>query len=240
MFSVDPIIEKVRNDLMKNSQEEIQKGAKRFFKEDIRCYGVKSATVGKIAKKYWGEIKNREKQEIFTLCQELYSSGYMEDAFIVSNWMATISSQLTPADMPIIRSWVSTYISNWAMCDSFCNHAVGDLVDAYPECITELIAWTASDNRWMRRAAAVSLIIPAKHGKFLEEAIRIADLLLTDEDDMVQKGYGWLLKEASRKHQQIIFEYVMKNKQKMPRTSLRYAIELMPADLRKLAMQKDW
>ncbi|PWR74508.1 DNA alkylation repair protein [Methanospirillum lacunae] len=237
---MDPIIKKVRRDLIENGHEEIRKGSKRFFKEDILCYGVKTATVGKIAKKYWGEIKNREKQEIFTLCQELYSSGYMEDAFVVSNWMANMSVQLTPADMPTIRSWVSTYITNWAMCDSFCNHAVGDLVDAYPECISELIAWTASDNRWMRRAAAVSLIIPAKHGKFLEESMRIADLLLTDEDDMVQKGYGWLLKEASRKHQQIIFEYVMRNKQKMPRTSLRYAIELMPGDLRKLAMLKDW
>jgi 3-methyladenine DNA glycosylase AlkD len=40
----------------------------------------------------------------------------------------------------------------------------------------------------MRRASAVSLIIPAKHGKFLKESIEIADLLLTDTDDMVRKG----------------------------------------------------
>lgn len=240
MFSVDPLIEKVQNELKENSQEDIQKGSKRFFKEEIRCYGVKSAIVGKIAKKYLADIKKREKQEIFTLCQELYSSGYMEDAFIVSNWMAAISNRLTPADIPIIRSWISMYITNWAMCDSFCNHAVGDLIDTYPECIAELKEWTISENRWMRRAAAVSLIIPAKHGKFLKEAMEIADLLLTDRDDMVQKGYGWLLKEASRMHQQIIFEYVIKNKQMMPRTSLRYAIELMPADLKKRAMKKDW
>ena len=64
----------------------------------------------------------------------------------------------------------------------------------------------------MRRAAAVSLIVPAKHGKFLKESMEIADLLLTDTDDMVQKGYGWLLKEASRKHTDEVFSYVMKNK----------------------------
>jgi 3-methyladenine DNA glycosylase AlkD len=240
MFCMDPIIEQIRNDFTKNSDEETQKGTKRFFKEEISCYGVKSAIVGKIAKKYWADVKNRNKQEIFTLCEELYSSGYLEDASVVSNWMAAISGQLTPVDLPVIKSWISTFITNWAMCDGFCNHAVGDLIDAYPECITELITWTTSDNRWMRRAAAVSLIVPAKHGKFVEEAMEIADRLLTDEDDMVQKGYGWLLKEASRMHQKVIFEYVMKNKKKMPRTSLRYAIELMPADLRKLAMHKDW
>ena len=92
----------------------------------------------------------------------------------------------------------------------------------------------------MRRASAVSLIVPAKHGKFLEASFEIADLLLTDTDDMVQKGYGWLLKEASRKHTDEVFAYVMKHKRLMPRTALRYAIELMPKDLRGEAMKKDW
>jgi 3-methyladenine DNA glycosylase AlkD len=90
----------------------------------------------------------------------------------------------------------------------------------------------------MRRAAAVSLIVPAKHGKFLKEAMEIADLLLTDRDDMVQKGYGWLLKEASRKHQKDVFDYVMKNKKEMSRTALRYAIELMPKELKTEAMKR--
>ena len=92
----------------------------------------------------------------------------------------------------------------------------------------------------MRRAAAVSLIVPAKNGRFLAEALAIADLLLTDTDDLVQKGYGWLLKEASREHTDGVFCYVMANKQQMPRTALRYAIERMPKDLKAEAMKKDW
>ena len=92
----------------------------------------------------------------------------------------------------------------------------------------------------MRRAAAVSLIVPAKRGKFLDDVFAIADLLMTDTDDMVQKGYGWLLKEASRQHTDEVFAYVLKNKRAMPRTALRYAIELMPEDLKAEAMMKDW
>ena len=60
---------------------------------------------------------------------------------------------------------------------------MGDFIEKFPEYINELKRWTKSDNRWIRRAAAVSLIVPAKHGKFLKEAIEIADLLLTDDDD---------------------------------------------------------
>jgi len=116
---------------------------------------------------------------------------------------------------------------------------MGDFIEQYPDFIDELKHWTQSKNRWMRRAAAVSLIIPAKHGKFLNESLEIAGLLLTDTDDLVQKGYGWLLKEASRKHPDEIFAFVMENKRVMPRTALRYAIELMPKDLKAEAMKKD-
>ena len=90
----------------------------------------------------------------------------------------------------------------------------------------------------MRRAAAVTLIIPSKNGKFLKDIFEIADLLLTDREDLVQKGYGWLLKAACQKHESEVFHYVMSNKQVMPRTALRYSIEKMPSELKKRAMAK--
>lgn len=95
-----------------------------------------------------------------------------------------------------------------------------------------------SDNRWTRRASAVSLIIPARKGKFLNEIFEIADILLQDKDDLVQKGYGWMLKAASESNQEAVFEYVVRNKAAMPRTALRYAIEKMPGDLKSKAMAK--
>ena len=191
-----------------------------------------------IAKKYWKEIKHQEKQEIFALCEELYHSGYLEESFVVSNWAHALSGRYDKEDLAVFRRWIDTFITNWASCDGFCNHTVGDFIEQYPECIAELKRWAQSNNRWMRRAAAVSLIVPAKHGKFLDEALGIADLLLTDKDDMVQKGYGWLLKEAGRHHQREVFAYVVKNREVMPRTALRYAIELMPKEMRAEAMRK--
>lgn len=237
---MDPIIAQIRQELASIADSEIQKSSKRFFKEEIRCYGTKTATVIALAKKYWKEVKGKSKPEIFELCEELYQSGFMEESFIVSEWAHALSGRYEKDDLAVFRRWIDTYISNWASCDGFCNHTLGDFFVQYPECIGELKHWTRSQNRWMRRAAAVSLIVPAKHGKFLKESLEIADLLLTDTDDLVQKGYGWLLKEASRKHTGEVFAYVMKNKKGMPRTALRYAIELMPKDLKAEAMKKDW
>jgi 3-methyladenine DNA glycosylase AlkD len=237
---MEKVTDRIRRDLKAGSDPEIQKTTQRFFKEDILCYGLKTAAVTGIAKLYWKEIKIRPKQEIFELCEELYRSGYLEEASIVSTWTYLLRCQYKPEDFQVFRRWIATYISNWAACDGFCNHSMGDFIEKFPEHIGELKIWTQSENRWVRRAAAVSLIIPAKHGKYLEDVLDIADLLLTDNEDIVQKGYGWLLKEASRKHTDRVFAYLMKNKEAMPRTALRYAIELMPKDLKLEAMKKDW
>ncbi|MGA2160823.1 MAG: DNA alkylation repair protein [Methanoregula sp.] len=235
---MDPVIAHIRKDLKDLADPEIRNTTQRFFKERVRCYGLKTATVTVIAKKYWREIKHREKQEIFALCEELHRSGYLEESFIVSNWTHALSGRYERKDLAVFRSWIDAYITNWASCDGFCNHTVENVIEQYPDCIEELKHWTQSENRWMQRAAAVSLIIPAKHGKFLPAVLEIADLLLTDSDDMVQKGYGWLLKEASRQHQAEVFEYVMRNRKIMPRTALRYAIELMPKEMKDMAMKK--
>lgn len=235
---MDPVITQIRQELKNHADPEIRKTSQRFFKEKISCYGMKTATVIVIAKKYWKTVKDRPKTQIFALCEELYQSGYLEESFIVSNWAHALSGRYEQEDLVVFRHWIDTYITNWAACDSFCNHTMGSFIEQYPESIDELKQWTLSQNRWMRRAAAVSLIVPAKHGKFLKEVFEIADLVLPDGDDMVRKGYGWLLKEASRKHQKDVFDYIMKNRKTMPRTALRYAIELMPTELKGPAMKR--
>ncbi|PIZ88702.1 MAG: DNA alkylation repair protein [Candidatus Nealsonbacteria bacterium CG_4_10_14_0_2_um_filter_38_17] len=234
---MEKIIQKIRADLKSNSDKVNQKSFQRFFKEKVKCYGVKTGVVGKIANKYWKEVADSDKKEIFKLCEALYRSDYCEEAFIVSWWAPKLADKFEPKDFALFKKWIEKYINNWAKCDGFCNHTIGDFIEKYPRCIEELKKWTKSKNRWMRRAAAVSLIVPAKEGKFLKDVFEITDLLLLDKDDMVQKGYGWLLKEASRLHQKEVFDFIVKNKKKMPRTALRYAIELMPKNLKAEAMK---
>ena len=232
-------IKKIRTDLKSNSDETTRLVSQRFFKEKIACYGVKSAIVGKIARKYWKEISGWEKADIFRLCEELYKSDLCEEAFIVSNWVPRLADNFEKNDLQIFKKWIGCYINNWAKCDGFCNQTLGDYLGKFKEDVTELKKWAESDNRWLKRAAAVSLILPARKGYFLKEVFEISDKLLLDSDVMVQKGYGWLLKEASRLHTKKVFDYVVQNKHNMPRTALRYAIELMPREMKTAAMKRD-
>jgi 3-methyladenine DNA glycosylase AlkD len=232
------IILQIRNDLKKNSDEKTKKSGQNFFKETVKLYGIKTAIVSKIGKEYFSMIKNKEKSEIFDLCEKLWQSGYMEESFIACNWSYYIHRDYKEKDLSVFESWLSRYVNNWASCDTFCNHTVGTFIQMYPSFLSELKKWAVSKNRWMRRAAAVSLIIPAKRGKFLTDIFEIADILLEDKDDLVQKGYGWMLKAASQSHQKQVFNYVIKNKSIMPRTALRYAIEKIPQELKIKAMAK--
>jgi 3-methyladenine DNA glycosylase AlkD len=178
------------------------------------------------------------KKEVFDLCEELFKSDYSEEAYIACDWAYLMHDKYEPGDFKTFEMWLQNYINTWAKCDTLCNHTIGSFVEKYPEFISNLKGWTGSENRWLRRAAAVTLIIPAKKGKFLDDILEIADNLLTDPDDLVQKGYGWLLKDASIKHQAEVLKYVLSKKQIMPRTALRYAIERMPPDLKHQAMAR--
>lgn len=235
---MNDILADIRLDLKAAADPQTQKTFQRFFKEEVKYYGVKVPTVEKIAKKYLPQVKTLDKPAFFQLCETLYKSDFTEEAFVVATWMPRYIEHLLPSDITVFKGWIEKYINNWAKCDGFCNHTIGDLLQKYPEIANEVKSWAKSSNRWLKRAAAVSFIVPAKKGDFLEVAFEISDVLLTDGDDIVQKGYGWLLKEESRRHQNEVFEYVVKNKSAMPRTSLRYAIELMPKDLKVLAMKK--
>lgn len=233
------IVQQIQRELENCADSATKTSAQRFFKEPVKFRGVTSPVINQIARKYWQKIKTLPKDEIFSLCEELLKDGYTSDAFIVYHWSERLAKQFSHSDFPRLERWVKTVVSNWAECDTLCNHTVASMVERFPEYLEVLKKnWTVSSNRWVRRAAAVTLIIPARNGKFLPEIFAIADALLLDQDDLVQKGYGWMLKAASQAHPQEVFAYVMKKKAVMPRTALRYAIEKLPDEMRKKAMEK--
>jgi 3-methyladenine DNA glycosylase AlkD len=235
---MDKIISQIRAELEQNADEKLRESGKRFFKEAVKTYGSKTALVSKMAKKYFGQIKDSGKAAVFELCETLWQLGYMEESFIACEWAYGMRGQYQKNDFLVFQKWIKNYVTNWASCDTLCNHSVGAFLEMYPQSVGNLKIWAKSKNRWERRAAAVSLIVPARKGLFLNEIFEICDILLLDKDDLVQKGYGWLLKVASPAHQKEVFDFVMVRKAKMPRTALRYAIEKMPPELKRQVMAK--
>lgn len=232
------VIRLIRGELKKSGNEGDKLALGKFFKEKVKSYGLKVPDANKTGRKYYAEIKNCEKGYIFGLCEKLMASGYIEERIIAAEWAEKQADKFTEDDIKVFDKWVRNYISNWAECDTLCNHTVAYFMMKYPAQIKTLKKWARADNRWVKRASCVTLIIPARKGLFQNDIFELADILRNDTDDMVQKGYGWMLKAASEADPKKVFEYVMKHKKTMPRTAFRYAIEKMPEEMRERAMGK--
>lgn len=230
------ILNEIRTGLTLAADETIRQSGLKFFKEPVNLYGVRNARVHDFYRKIAKQYRNLSKEEVFEICTELWKSGMLEESFIACDWAHAMRRQYKPGDIEVFEKWIKHYVNNWASCDTLCNHSVGSFIEKYPSAIQRLHLWALDENRWVKRAAAVSLIIPAKRGMFLPEIFTIATTMLRNTDDMVQKGVGWMLKVASQAHLNEVFNFVMVHKQDMPRTMLRYAIEKMPEEMRTRAM----
>ena len=236
-----------REDLLERMQEELELHADSEFRvraaeycqrEVDRFLGVRTPMVRQIGARYFQEIKPLSIDTILQLCERLLQTGLSEHRTIAFDWSFRCRRQYRPDHFDVLERWLEVYVDGWGSCDDLCTHALGDFVLRYPEFSPRVKEWSRSENRWQRRASAVTLIYGARRGRNLAHVFEVADALLTDPDDMVQKGYGWMLKVASKTYPDEVFQYVMRHKKEMPRTALRYAIEKLPEARRRPAMQK--
>src|SRR3989344_1569965 len=234
------ILEKIILDLKELSKNPKNiKDYSKFHKDGKIHIGITTPLVRKVSFKNFKEVKNLEKKQIFSICEQLLKikgSGYQDIAF---DWAFRLRKIYQKEDFKIFESWLKKYVNTWGSCDDLCTHAFGEFVYQFSEFLPQTKQWTKSKNKWLRRASVVILIYPLRKGKYLKEAFRVAKILLKDNEDLVQKGYGWMLKEASNLYQKEVFDFVIKNKKLMNRTALRYAIEKLPEKLKIEARVKE-
>jgi len=205
--------------------------------QNLKGRSLITAAVRKIAKDSFSWVRSMPKDDIFDLCEQLLNSGVWDERTIAFEWAFRARKQFTAHDFVRFEGWLE-YVDGWGSCDDFCTHAFGDLIFKFPEHIPRVKTWTKLENRWFRRGSAVVMIYGIRREQRFGDSFEIADSLLMDDDDLVQKGYGWMLKEISNKDPQPVFEFVMLRKEFMPRTALRYAIEKLSPELRRQAMER--
>ena len=100
--------------------------------------------------------------------------------------------------------------------------------------------WSESENLWVRRSSIVILLkIIMMRKEFEKEYVfKFVEKMLMYSEEYIQKSIGWLLKTCSNYEPDIIFNYLMKNKNGMSRLILRYASEKIPKDRRTQVLKK--
>ena len=211
--------------------------AARFFKEPIDPRGVSAADLKRIAAEVYREIKHWPADQRNKLCIGLWKNGKLEDGPVAAYIYRRFEKQCGSAEFRIFESWIDNYVSNWAHCDSVAP-MLAACIGNEPELMKQVTAWTRSKNRWKRRAAAVALLREAKQGRNTAFLFGIAERLIGDDDEMVQKGVGWLLKETYPKKPRETVEFLMPRIERIPRLVVRYAAEKMSALDRATVMKR--
>jgi len=236
------IVQDIQHQLEEHSDPEEKKKRIRWeeqYQAMPKLYGIPTPVVRRLSSKLFQTIRKKPRQEILQLCNDLLESGYSEERTIAFDWAFRLRRIYEKTDFQLLESWLKRHVHSWGACDDLCTHAFGALIFQFPEFIQKTREWTRSRNRWIRRASAVVLIYSIRRKEHLRAVFEIADALLADQDIMVQKGYGWMLKEASNHYPEEVFHYVMENRTEMPRTALRYAIEKLAPELKREAMKRE-
>ena len=122
------------------------------------------------------------------------------------------------------------YVNNWDIVDSSAHLIVGPQLESGSR---ELLYKLAdSDDLWDRRIAMMSTYHYIRQQDY-KDALKIARLLRDDDQDLIHKVVGWMLREIGNRNVGVEEAFLRKHYQQMPRTMLRYAIEKFPEDRRK-------
>jgi len=200
-----------------------------FFKEEIESHGWYTGDLRRVAVRFRRTIV-RELGLPFLLevADRLFSGRVLEEKVFAVFLLENLTDDFGDREFRRFESWLPR-ISSWADHDGLVHYLISPMVLAEPARARRVLRWARSRSRWERRAACVALIRCARNKKLLPEIKQLTALLLADDDDMVQKGLGWLLRETAKYDAKRAVPFLMSIRQRAPRLVLRTACEKLSA-----------
>ncbi len=234
-------------------------GVQWFFKEKIRSHGWRAAALRRaaidtrqeICESFSGDPRklttentesHRAKPQrqaeplgidfLLQVADDLFTGNVLEEKAFAVLLLEKLTDKFGDREFRLFESWLPR-ISSWADHDGLVHYLIAPMVAAKPARLKSVFHWAKLKDRWHRRAACVALIQGTRQRLFFPEIVRLSNLLLKDEDDMVQKGLGWLLRETAKADAKRTVPYLMKIRGKASRLVLRTACETLRSKERK-------
>lgn len=203
-----------------------------FFKEQVKSRGWYTNELRKLALRF--------RRNLLTDCglaymvevaDNLFRGEVLEEDGLAVELLRKNIGDFGDKEFRLFESWIGR-VGNWASHDSLVSYLIGPMIAAEPKRKAVVFRWAKSKNRWYRRAASVALIGGTRQLMFFPDTVRLTELLLKDEDDMVQKGLGWLLRETVKHNRGPAVPYLLAIRDRTPRLVLRTACETLPQPLK--------
>lgn len=231
-------LSQLQNDLKKLKDPEQADILQRFFKtgkgeygEGDVFYGIKVPKVRKLVRQYYKEISIEE--DVKLLHSKIHEERLCAVLILVAKYEKADDQEKGEIYNIYLKN--AKYINNWDLVDLSAPNIVGKyLLDKDRKILYRL---AKSKDLWEKRISMLSTFTFIRENQF-EDTIKISEILLKDDHDLIHKAVGWMLREVGKRDQAVEEKFLQKHYKKMPRTMLRYAIEKFPQTKRKFYMKK--
>jgi 3-methyladenine DNA glycosylase AlkD len=217
-------LNKFGDELRKLANPKKAKVLQNFFKTGKGDYGEGDIFLGvvvpeqrKLVKKFYKDLTLQEVQVL--LNSEIHEERLVALLVLVEKFEKNSGERKEIFDFYLGNT---KKINNWDLVDLSAPKIVGKHLLNLDKAV--LYEFANSDNLWKKRIAILSTFTFIRYGKF-SDSLKIAEILLNDEHDLIHKAVGWMLREIGKRDLNIEEEFLKKHYKTMPRTMLRYAIE---------------
>jgi len=227
------ITSKLKQELNALANPEKAKVRTRLFKTRDRFLGLTVPQQRKIAKKH-------TKTALLSDLQQLFESPVHEHRFttlVILNNQFQKTDEAGQKDIYNFYLKNTPHINNWDLVDVSAPKIVGGWLLGRPNERKILHQLAKSKSLWERRITILSTLAFIREKQF-EDTLKIAEILLNDNHNLIHKTVGWMLREIGKRNQAVEENFLKKHHQKMPRTMLRYAIERLPEKKRKWYLKR--
>lgn len=214
----------------------------RFFKQPVNYFGLDKQTSTEIKQDLFEKIQESWTiEDAVRFCKAMIKDPHMESRGIGYQVVAQFVSEAPPKLLADVKRWLEHSCGNWGLVDNLAPSVLAPLLEQHPDLIPDVVSWSDSPSQWVRRGATVAfvpLVGKTKDQKlYLRTAYQIAERLFDDEEDLMHKAVGWLLRESGKADMKRLERFLLEKGPRIPRTSVRYAIERFPKDERKRLLE---
>lgn len=224
-------IEVIRRRMQELANEEYAAISRRFFKtgpgeygEGDQFIGIRVPVLRKLAKEY-RELSIRNTDSL--LMSPIHEERLLALLILIHCYKK--GDDITKQEIYDLYLKRTRFINNWDLVDLSAEHIVGNYLLTRNKKPIHLLS--RSRDLWERRISIIATFCYIKQNQF-EETLKISKTLLHDQEDLIHKAVGWMLREIGKRDFSTEEQFLKLHYHKMPRTMLRYAIERFPEELR--------
>lgn len=220
------LAKKIINELKILATEERKRTNEWFFKTEKGSYGYGDIFIGvtvpdirKISKKFSSIISLSETKKLIQ--SPIHEVRLCALIILVNQYKNDNPDEIFDFYIQNI-----SYINNWDLVDTSAPYITGDYFYRNTKKRNMMFEFSKSESLWIRRISIISTFYFIRNNEF-SETLEIAKTLINDEQDLIHKAVGWMLREVYKRDEELVKTFLRSNYDQLPRVMLRYAIEKM-------------